>query len=147
MGSLEGGPLNLGDGFSGRLDQFNVGGSSSFEIHVFDAKGSEVGIFGPEGWINKHGKGGPGEIPFDLENTLKGIAVDRLQGMEVIPPKGTADISGNKWKDFLGATRKFCKLAGPVGVPISVGILYGRGDPINPGELLCDAVWGCSGAE
>ena len=83
----------------------------------------------------------------NLENTLKGIAVDRLRSMGVIPPKETADISGNKWKDFLGATRKFCKLAGPVGVPISVDILYGSGDPINPGELLCDAVWGCSGAE
>ncbi len=55
---------DLGSGWRARVDTFNTtGGLSSHEIHVFDNAGNETGVFGPKGWINKHGfQGTPQEF-------------------------------------------------------------------------------------
>jgi hypothetical protein len=89
---LQGGPINLGHGWTGRLDPIpkTVGG---FEIHVFDPKGAEAGMYGKDGWFNKHGhKGHPANCPTDVENQLNGQKIDYLRRAGVIPPKGTVDI-------------------------------------------------------
>ena len=90
---------NLGYGYTGRVDPFNYGGESSFEIHVFDKNGSEVGVYGPNGWIAKHGYSGrrPAGLPESVENACKGIAVDRLRSMGHLPPKGRMNIKGGRW--------------------------------------------------
>ena len=54
---------NLGGGYTGRTDTFNSGGQSSYETHVFDSGGNEVGVYGPSGWINKHGFTQPPKSP------------------------------------------------------------------------------------
>jgi RHS repeat-associated protein len=96
--------VNLGQGYTGNIDTFDVGGKASFEIHVLDKGGKEVGIFGPEGWFNKHGlTGRPDGIPASVENQCKGQAIDIGRRMRVVPPKGAADISGSKWKRFFRA--------------------------------------------
>lgn len=41
--------INLGQGYTGRIDRFSTGGQSSFEMHVFDKNGKEVGVYGPKG--------------------------------------------------------------------------------------------------
>src|SRR5215472_11013620 len=49
-------PVYLGQGWTGRVDVFNIGGQASSEIHVFNPSGQEVGIVsGANGWIGKHG--------------------------------------------------------------------------------------------
>jgi RHS repeat-associated protein len=141
---LTGSTVNLSGGYTGRVDHFNVGGSSSFEIHVYDPRGHEIGTYGPEGWVNKHGKGVPSSVPPDLENTLKGISVDELRKRGIVPPKGAADITGNKWKDYVRTAKKACKVLGPVSVITSVAIDLSTGDSFNLGEMACDAMWGCS---
>jgi len=96
--------INLGKGFTGGIDTFNFEGSASFEIHVFDPSGKEVGMFGPDGWFNKHGlTGKPEGIPDSVENQCKGNAVEIGRKMKKIPPKGSADISNDKWKQFFRA--------------------------------------------
>jgi hypothetical protein len=97
-------PANLGDGYTGRVDQFDVGGKSSFEIHVFDKNGSEVGVYGPNGWINKHGKAGkPPGLPPNVENSCKGIAVERMRSAGELPKKGRANIKGTRWMRIMRA--------------------------------------------
>jgi hypothetical protein len=94
--------VNLGQGYEGGIDTFDVGGNSNYEIHVYDPKGNEVGLYGPDGWFNKHGlQGKPEGIPDSVEAQCKGQAVDLGRRMGKIPPKGLADIKGNKWKNFL----------------------------------------------
>ena len=94
--------LNLGQGFSGRVDTFNFGGQSSFEIHVFDKQGREVGVYGPDGWINKHGfSGRPDNLPTEVENRCRGIAVERLRAEGRLPEKGHANIKGDRLKKLL----------------------------------------------
>ena len=94
---------NLGQGYQGGIDTFDVNGQSSFEIHVYDRNGNEVGLYGPEGWFDKHGKTGrPDGLPDSVEAQCKGQAVDLGRRMGKIPPKGLADIRGNKWKNFFG---------------------------------------------
>jgi hypothetical protein len=46
--------VNLGQGYTGRIDPFNVGGQASFELHVMNPQGREIGVYGPNGWIDKH---------------------------------------------------------------------------------------------
>jgi RHS repeat-associated protein len=96
-------PVNLGDGYTGRLDPFNYGGESSFEVHVFDKSGNEVGVYGPKGWINKHGLDFPPKVPAGVENSCRGIAIDRLRGSGQIPEKGKANIKGSRFLRFLRA--------------------------------------------
>ena len=93
------GPQSLSGGYTGRVDQFNYGGVSSFEIHVFDKNGNEVGIYGPNGWIAKHGlkANRPPGLPQGVENACKGIAVDRLRTSGHLLPKGRMNIKGGRW--------------------------------------------------
>lgn len=62
-------PVRLGQEYVGNIDTFDVGGSASFEIHVIDPMGNKVGLYGPEGWFNKHGLiGKPEVIPESVES-------------------------------------------------------------------------------
>lgn len=62
-----------------------------------------MGIYGPNGWFDKHGlKGAPNGLPPTVEAQCKGQAIDIGRRMGKIPEKGTADISGNKWRKFFG---------------------------------------------
>jgi RHS repeat-associated protein len=115
---------NLPGGYGGRVDSFNVNGESSFEIHVCDGLGKEIGIYGPEGWINKHGKGIPTAIPKELENALKGVALNELRSRGKFPPKGRADIKGNSWRKHLG---KGCAVCGIAGAAIGAGAALADG--------------------
>jgi RHS repeat-associated protein len=90
---LQGGPEDLGRGWSGRVDTFSTG--EGFEIHVYDPSGQEAGICsGKLGWISKHGKQGirPAGIPDDVLNKLNGLNVKELRARNMIGPKGTENI-------------------------------------------------------
>ncbi|MFF1482991.1 RHS repeat-associated core domain-containing protein, partial [Streptomyces sp. NPDC058301] len=93
-------PLDLGSGYRGRLDTWQEGTKGTdFEIHVYDKSGREVGIFGSDGWFNKHGTTAADvQVPPSVENALKGRAVDTLRRTGRVGPKGTEDISGDKWQ-------------------------------------------------
>ncbi|MEU6278746.1 DUF6531 domain-containing protein [Streptomyces sp. NPDC047028] len=93
-------PLYLGQGYRGRMDHWQEGTrGTDFEIHVYDKRGREVGIFGSDGWFNKHGKSAAdADVPASVENALKGKAVDFMRGTGRLGPKGTQDITGDKWK-------------------------------------------------
>jgi hypothetical protein len=115
-GSSGSSPLNLGGGYSGRVDSFNgPGGQSSLEIHVYDAQGDEVGVWGSSGWINKHG-GVPENVSPDLENTLRGMSIGQLRARGLIPPKGRADIRGLGLQDLIS---RFLSCAVPFGLFIT----------------------------
>jgi hypothetical protein len=62
-----------------------------------------VGIYGPKGWIAKHGFSAarPPGLPVEVENTCRGIAVDKLRASGVVPRKGTANIKGSNLVKFL----------------------------------------------
>ena len=95
-------PMGLGKGYTGRIDTFNYEGNASFEIHVFDKNGEEVGVYGPKGWISKHGHSGrPESVPVEVENSCKGIAVDRLRASGDLPERGRMNIKGNRWMRLL----------------------------------------------
>ncbi|MER7795460.1 RHS repeat-associated core domain-containing protein, partial [Streptomyces sp. NPDC097640] len=93
-------PLNLGEGYRGRLDQIKEGPrGTDFEIHVYDKRGREVGLFGSDGFFNKHGtKAADVVVPERVEDALKGTAVRFMRKTGRIGDKGTEDISGDKWK-------------------------------------------------
>jgi len=136
--------LNLPGGFSGRVDSFNLRGESSFEIHICDGLGNEIGIYGPDGWINKHGKGIPIGLPSELENALKGISINKLRARGKFPPKGTADIKGSRWLKYIG---KSCSICGAAAAAIGAGeaIANGEGGAGAAGSLLDPLVcpFGC----
>ncbi len=95
--------LNLGQGWSGGLDMI-PGSEGQFEIHVFDPKGVEVGMYGEKGWFDKHGhKGRPAKCPAEVENRLKGTAVDILRRSGKLPEKGRGNIKGSRWMGGGGA--------------------------------------------
>lgn len=84
----------LGAGYTGGIDTFNTKGEASFEIHVFDKNGKEVGFFGPDGWFDKHGKvGKPEGLPDSVENACKAQAADLRRRMGKPPHVGDADTS------------------------------------------------------
>ncbi|MCG8423053.1 MAG: HINT domain-containing protein, partial [Proteobacteria bacterium] len=90
--------IDLGDGYTGRVDAFNTRGRASFEIHVFDAAGKEVGVHGQTDWIPKHGhKTGP-ELPSNVQNRLKGRLIQENRSRGYLPAKGRANIKGDRWK-------------------------------------------------
>ena len=93
--------LDLGDGYTGRVDSFNTRGGSSFEIHVFDSTGKEVGVHGQTEWIPKHGHKAAPELPQTTQNRLKGALIQENRARGYLPPKGQADITGDKWKDIV----------------------------------------------
>lgn len=92
-------PLNLGGGYTGRLDQWSEGTRGiDFEIHVYDKRGKEVGLFGSNGFFNKHGLSAKDAgVPDNVMNALKGKAVDFMRSTGRLGPKGTQDITGDKW--------------------------------------------------
>lgn len=90
-------PLNFGSNYTGRVDRFNIGGTTDFEVHVYH-KGKEVGIFGSDGWFSKHGKSVDVDVPRDVYNNLKGLAVGQLRGDHRIGDKGTENVKGDNWK-------------------------------------------------
>ncbi|MGW2558356.1 polymorphic toxin-type HINT domain-containing protein [Streptomyces sp. NPDC001514] len=90
-------PIGLGSGYTGRLDQADVGLGTDFEIHVY-YKGTEVGLYGSNGWFAKHRKGADVQVPQNVENRLKGKAIEFMRASGRIGPLGTEDISGDKWK-------------------------------------------------
>nr|WP_232072752.1 polymorphic toxin-type HINT domain-containing protein [Phytohabitans flavus] len=92
-------PLSFGQGYTGRMDTFvSRGGNAGFEIHVYH-RGSEVGIFGSQGFFNKHGlTGAPEGMPTGVYNTIRDTAITKMRAMGVIKPKGHEDVTGDKWK-------------------------------------------------
>ena len=115
---------NLPGGYGARVDPFNTSGGSSFEIHVCDAAGNEIGVYGPDGWINKHGKGIPTAVSKGVNDALKGIAVDELRARGKIPAKGRANIKGNNWRKNIG---KGCTACGIAGAAIGAGAALADG--------------------
>jgi len=91
------GPLNLGQGWTARVDTFNTGGQAASEIHVFNAAGDEVGVVsGTNGWIGKHGfpdNVRPPDIPDGVLDAINGINVNQLRLQGELAPKGAADIT------------------------------------------------------
>ena len=108
--------INLGQGYSGRVDTFNTGGSASFELHIYDSGGNEAGIVGPDGWINKHGFTGPPELPDDVMRVVKGVAVNTARDAGMIA-KG-ASIRNWLWNGTMGAINRSGRIGGAI-----VGIL------------------------
>jgi hypothetical protein len=89
--------IGLGDGYTGRLDQFDYGQGTDFEIHVY-SRGTEVGIFGSDGFFAKHGLSADVSVPDGVYNRLKGKAIEFMCNTGRIGPQGTQDITGDKWK-------------------------------------------------
>jgi hypothetical protein len=58
---------------------------------------TEVGAFGSGGWFSKHGLGAQVSVPDAVADRLKGVAVDEMRRTGRLSPKGTMDISGDKW--------------------------------------------------
>jgi RHS repeat-associated protein len=90
-------PIGLGGGYTGRLDRFPMGAGTDFEVHVY-YRGVEVGIFGSNGWFDKHGKVADVSVPENVYNRLKGKAVAEMRATGRLGKQGTQDITGDKWK-------------------------------------------------
>ncbi|MDX6361376.1 MAG: hypothetical protein QOC85_379 [Streptomyces sp.] len=95
-----GNPLDFGEGYSGRVDIWGEGSKGSdFEIHVYDKANREVGTYRSDGWFNKHSlKAEEVDVPPAVENAIKGRAIDTMRRTGRIGPRGTEDISGDKWR-------------------------------------------------
>jgi RHS repeat-associated protein len=104
--------LDLGLGWSGRVDKFNAGGTASHEIHVYNPSGQEMGIVGKEGWIGKHGLSTPTDIPQDVISKLNGANIAELRAQGLIGPKGFQNI------------KAFGKALGIIGLVISFYDFY-----------------------
>jgi hypothetical protein len=82
--------------YTPRIDQFNTsGGESSFEIHVY-YNGQEIGVYGSSGFFPKHGLGSDVDVPEQVSNGLKGIAIDQMRRNGQLSPD--SDIKGNEWE-------------------------------------------------
>ncbi|MFH8771951.1 hypothetical protein [Streptomyces sp. NPDC017958] len=58
-----------------------------------------MGTFRSDGWFNKHSlKAEEVDVPPGVENAIKGRAIDTMRRLGRIGPKGTEDISGDKWR-------------------------------------------------
>ncbi|MEU1131651.1 RHS repeat-associated core domain-containing protein [Streptomyces sp. NPDC005900] len=91
-------PINLSEGYRGRMDTFDIGHATDFEMHVYDKNGREVGLYGSNGWFDKHRLNSDVQVPRSVENRLKGEAVKFMRKTGRIGPRGTEDLSGDKWK-------------------------------------------------
>ncbi len=88
--------IRLYGDYTARMDKFNVQGQASFEIHVYH-RGVEVGVYGSNGFFNKHGLKASGvEVPNQVLNRLKGIAVDQMRKLGQI--SAGENIKGDAWK-------------------------------------------------
>jgi len=74
-----------------------MGQGTVFEIHVYH-RGSEIGIFGSDGWFDKHGNGVEVSVPDNVYNRIKGKAIEEMRGAGRLGPQGTQDITGDSWK-------------------------------------------------
>jgi RHS repeat-associated protein len=98
----------LGDGYTARVDRFSTaGGAASHEIHVMNPQGQEVGVFGPGGWIAKHGREVAPEIPRDVFNKLNSVNVRELRAQGRLAEKGFEDIRGFKYLGRMGKALTF----------------------------------------
>ncbi|WP_306210377.1 polymorphic toxin-type HINT domain-containing protein [Actinoplanes sp. RD1] len=99
--------IRLYGDYTARMDQFNVRGQASFEIHVYH-RGTEVGLYGSNGFFNKHRKlAADVDVPSQVHNRLKGIAVDQMRKIGQLPPK--ASVKGDSWKrPMIGSTGGGC---------------------------------------
>ena len=89
------------DGWTFHLDRFETAGQQDFEIHVWKGKkggGTELGAFGSDGWFAKHSLGDDITVPQNIENHLKGIAIDTMRIQGRLGPKGVDDVTGDNWK-------------------------------------------------
>lgn len=78
------------------MDQFDVRGQASFEVHVY-YRGGEVGIHGSNGFFDKHGIGVADiSVPGQVNNWLKGIAVDQMRKIGQLGPDDA--VKGDAWK-------------------------------------------------
>ncbi len=101
------GDINLGSGWTGRLDVFHSG--EMFEVHIFDRGGDEQGIVnGRNGWIRKHGHNAepPTGIPETTLNRINGLNVEELRKRQLIGPKGSENINPNKGGGYLFPGRR-----------------------------------------
>ena len=94
---LTGNEIDLGHGWTARVDPIPTRPGGPFEYHVFNPKGVEVGIAGPDGWKARHGLSGtmPEGMPRDVVNRINGQAVSDARRIGAIPPKGKANIKGH----------------------------------------------------
>jgi len=94
---VAGSELDLGHGWSARVDIIPTRAGGPYEYHVFDPKGVEVGIAGPDGWKTRHGLSGtmPEGMPRDVVNRLNGRVIEDSRKVGAIPKKGTANIKGH----------------------------------------------------
>lgn len=90
-------PVNLGGGYRGRVDRFPMGLIVDFEVHVYDGK-TEAGVFGSNGFFDRHGHPSQVDVPSNVTNRLKGIAIDELWAAGRLGAKGTENIKGDGWK-------------------------------------------------
>jgi RHS repeat-associated protein len=138
-------PITLQNGYTARMDTFNHGGSATFEMHVFNPQGTEIGIYGPEGWINKHGLSTP-QLPQEIENSLRGISLEESRGLGIAPLRGTSNIKGKPLKQILKDFKGPKGLAGKMCLPLAIGIsMYELND--GPGGILCGLMGGCNSAQ
>ncbi|GAA5056192.1 hypothetical protein GCM10023259_038800 [Thermocatellispora tengchongensis] len=68
---------NIAGKCTGRIDCFTYHGQAHFEVHVYCWK--EVGNYGSNGWIGKHGHCADMRLDDVVENRLKGVAVDEIR--------------------------------------------------------------------
>jgi hypothetical protein len=59
-------------------------------------QGSEVGIYGSNGWIGKHGHAANMRLDDVVENRLKGVAVDEMRKTGCLG--GSDPVKGDAWK-------------------------------------------------
>jgi RHS repeat-associated protein len=98
--------LNIGAGYTAEVDIFNTGNISSHEIHIYNPKGNEIGVFGPTGWINKHGFTEAPDIPKDVYDKINGINIDQLRRAGRLPPKGQCDVKNGKYIEKVAEANK-----------------------------------------
>jgi RHS repeat-associated protein len=91
---LAGREIDLGLGWTARVDSIPTHAAGPFEYHVFNPQGAEMGIAGPEGWKARHRYPGtmPEGIPRDVINRLNGQVIDDLRRAHLLPLKGGANI-------------------------------------------------------
>jgi hypothetical protein len=82
--------INLYGDYTARMDQFNVRGQASFEVHVY-YRGSEVGIYGSNGFFNKHRISADDvSVPDQVNNRLKGSPSTRCERSASFGPMRTS---------------------------------------------------------
>lgn len=100
--------LELGQGWTGRVDTFTTSIGADHEVHVYRPNGSEAGIHGSEGWFAKHGHpaSAPPDIPEGVANTVRDISIGEARRAGLIPEKGRADVTGDKWKEIVQKSKE-----------------------------------------